>query len=163
MTAGARVDLSTAMTRALSLAEGGLPCFACHKDKRPATPRGFKDAASLKANDSRRQRIADLFCTWWQHHGPTPVKANQLAEPVSAIIDPHGRGRQYLATSGLAGTHAAGFVLTRLEPAGKWAAATYALTKAEAAGPTRHRTHRRDEPNSAKPVAPCEAYGSYGR
>ena len=115
----------------------------------------------LKANDPRRQRIADLFRTWWQHHGPTPVKANQLAEPVSAIIDPHGRGRQYLATflSRLGGTHAAGFVLTRQEPAGKWAAATYALTKAEAASPTRHRTHRRDEPNGAKPVAPVRPMG----
>jgi hypothetical protein len=47
----------------------------------------------------------------------SPVKANHLAEPVKAIADPQGRGRQYLATflSGLAGTHAAGFVLTRQE------------------------------------------------
>jgi hypothetical protein len=115
----------------------------------------------LKANDPRRQRIADLFRTWWEHHGATPVKANQLAEPVKAIADPQGRGRQYLATflSGLAGTHAAGFVLTRQEPAGKWAAATYALTKAETAGPKGDRTHRTDEPNSAEPVAPVRPMG----
>ena len=96
---------------------------------------------SLKANDPRRQRIADLFRTWWEHHGPAPIKANQLAEPVKAIVDPQGRGRQYLATflSGLAGTHAAGFVLTRQEPAGKWAAATYALNKPEDVAPTGHR------------------------
>jgi hypothetical protein len=51
---------------------------------------------------------------------------------VKAIGDPQGRGRQYLATflSGLAGTHAAGFVLARQEPAGKWTAATYALNEA---------------------------------
>jgi hypothetical protein len=35
---------------------------------------------------------------WWEHHGATPVKANQLAEPVKAVADPQGRGRQYLAT-----------------------------------------------------------------
>ncbi len=85
----------------------------------------------LKANDPRRQRIGELFRAWWEHHGATPVKANDLAEPVKAIADPQGRGRQYLATfvSGLAGTHAAGFVLTRQEPAGKWTAATYALSQ----------------------------------
>ena len=53
---------------------------------------------SLKANDPRRQRIADLFRTWWEHHGALPTKASDLAEPVKAIADPQGRGRQYLAT-----------------------------------------------------------------
>jgi hypothetical protein len=48
---------------------------------------------------------------------------------VKAIADPQGRGRQYLATflSGLAGTHAAGFVLTRQEPAGMWTDGTCGL------------------------------------
>jgi len=116
---------------------------------------------SLKANDPRRQRIADLFCTWWEQHGATPVKANQLAEPVKAIADPQGRGRQYLATllSGLAGTHAAGFVLTRQEAAGKWAAATYALTKAAPPGPAGHRTHRMDEPINGELCAPARPMG----
>ena len=87
---------------------------------------------TLKARDPRRRRIGDLFRTWWEHHAGSPVKASQLAEPVIAIADPQRRGRQYLATflSGLAGTRAAGFVLTRQEPAGKWAATTYALTQA---------------------------------
>jgi hypothetical protein len=99
---------------------------------------------ALKANDPRRQRIADLFRTWWEQHGATPTKVNQLAEPVKAIADPQGRGRQYLATflSGLAGTHAAEFVLTRQEPAGKWAAATYALTNAAPTGREGHTTDR---------------------
>ncbi len=116
---------------------------------------------SLKANDPRRQRIADLFRTWWEEHGATPVKVAELAESVKAIADPQGRGRQYLATwlSGLAGTHAAGFVLTRQEPAGKWAASTYSLTTAEAASPTDHRTHRTDGPKSAGPGAPVNPMG----
>jgi len=90
---------------------------------------------AIKTNDPRRQRVAELFRAWWEYHGPAPVKANNLAEPAKAIADPQGRGRQYLATflSGLAGTRAAGFVLTRQEPAGKWTAATYALSETSGA------------------------------
>jgi len=54
----------------------------------------------LKANDPRRQRIAELFQFWWEHHEASPVKAHELAEPVKAVADPQGRGRQYLATVG---------------------------------------------------------------
>jgi hypothetical protein len=45
------------------------------------------------------------------------------------MVDPQGRGRQFLAAAvgKLAGTRAAGFVLTRQQAAGKWSAATYAL------------------------------------
>jgi hypothetical protein len=116
---------------------------------------------SLKANDPRRQRIGDIFSTWWEQHGTAPVKVNQLAEPVKTIADPQGRGRQYLATflSGLAGTHAAGFVLTRQQPAGKWSAATYALTKAAPDGPTGHRTDRTDRPDGTAPTAPISPMG----
>jgi putative DNA primase/helicase len=111
---------------------------------------------ALKANDPRRQRIGELFRTWWGHHGAATMKANDLAEPVKAIADPQGRGRQYLATflSGLAGTHAAGFVLTRQDPAGKWTAATYVLTQAAPTDTTGHRTHRTDGPNGAAAPSP---------
>src|SRR5262245_16456193 len=49
---------------------------------------------ALKANDPYRQRIAELFRTWWEHHGPNPVKANELATPVKTIADPQERGRR---------------------------------------------------------------------
>ena len=103
---------------------------------------------SLKAHDPRRQRIAELFQVWCEHHGATPMKINQLAEPVKAIADPQERA-QYMATfiAGLAGTHAAGFVLTRQESAGKWTAATYALTEAMPTGLIGHGTHRTDGAN----------------
>jgi hypothetical protein len=99
---------------------------------------------TLKANDPHRQRIAELFQTWWEYHGATPLKVNQLAEPVKVVADPQGRGRQYLATfiAGLADTHAAGFLLSRQEAAGKWTAATYALTKALSKDSIGHRTDR---------------------
>ena len=115
----------------------------------------------LKANDPRRQRIAELFQVWWEHHGATPVKANQLAEPVKAVADPQGRGRQYLATfiAGLAGTHAGGFVLSRQESAGKWTAATYALTEAVPTDAIGHRTHRTDGPDDAASVPPISPMG----
>jgi hypothetical protein len=95
--------------------------------------------------------IPRLFRTWWQHHGGDIMKANDLAEPVKAIADPQGRGRQYLATflSRLSGTHTAGFVLIRQEPAGKWTAATYALTEVASTGTKGHRTHRTDRTNDA--------------
>jgi putative DNA primase/helicase len=92
---------------------------------------------ALKASDPRRQQIAELLRAWWEHHGSTPVKATQLDESVKDIADPQKRGRHYLARflAGLAGTRAAGFVLTRQAPAGKWSAATYALIQAAPAGP----------------------------
>jgi hypothetical protein len=45
------------------------------------------------------------------------------------MIDPHRRGRQYVArlVAGLAGTRLAGFVMTRQQAAGRWTASTYAL------------------------------------
>jgi hypothetical protein len=104
---------------------------------------------ALKAIDPRRQRIAELFRLWWEHHGATPMRVSELAEPVRAIVDPQGRGRQYVATfvARLAGTHAVGFALSRQESAGRWAAATYALTEATRSGATGHRTHRADRAN----------------
>ena len=127
---------------------------------------------ALKANDPHRQRIGELFRTWWQHHGADITKAADLAEPVKAIADPQGRGRQYLATllSRLSGTHAAGFVLTRQEPASKWTAATYVLTEVAASSRlTGHRTHRTDGTSDSgatsapmSPMSPDGSYGSYG-
>jgi hypothetical protein len=68
---------------------------------------------------------------WWANHGSSPMAVNDLDYQVTGIVDPQRRGRQYLAVviSGLAGTRAAGFVLTRQPSAGRWTAATYALTK----------------------------------
>jgi hypothetical protein len=73
----------------------------------------------------------ELFETWHAHHGEKATTATDLAEPVRALIDPHGRGRQQIAArlTRLAGTCAGGFALTRQEAAGKWGASTYALRR----------------------------------
>jgi hypothetical protein len=88
---------------------------------------------AAKAEDPRRGRVADIFGAWFQRHGPSPVRAAELAEDVRKLLDPHGRGRQHVAAALLrmVNTRAVGMVLTRHAPAGKWGAATYALRSAE--------------------------------
>ena len=110
---------------------------------------------TLKANDPRRQHLAELFNTWWEHHGATPMKAKDLHEAVQKIIDPQGRGRQFLSNklTSLAGTRAAGFVLTRQAASGKWGTATYALVQpGDGIGHRDHRDHRDD--GTSAPYAP---------
>jgi hypothetical protein len=99
---------------------------------------------TLKARDSQRQHIAELFGTWWEHHQDSVVKANDLAPPVKAIADPQAKGRQFLAgyVGKLAGTHAAGWVLVRCEGRGKWSVATYQLRQATPVDVKEHRGHR---------------------
>src|SRR5262249_52890301 len=122
---------------------------------------------AIKANDPRRRLIAELFDAWWKSHKSEPVKVNELSEPVKAIADPQGRGRQYLVAliSGLAGTHAAGFELTRQDSAGKWNADTYALKQklpraddekespSHRIGHRTHRTHDGGSPLEPRPYA----------
>jgi hypothetical protein len=86
-----------------------------------------------KASDPRRQLTADLFRAWFDCHCEIPVKASELAEPVLKMINPQGRSRQYVAErlKSLDGTRAAGLMLTRQPPAGKWSPATYAVKSVE--------------------------------
>jgi hypothetical protein len=115
----------------------------------------------VKAQDPHRERIAELFCAWEHHHGHDPVRAADLAEPIQRIIDPQGRGRQYTASylGRLAGTRAAGFVLTRQEAIGIWGAATYSLHSTapegdDGIGHRGHRDHRRCQPPPNAPMPP---------
>jgi putative DNA primase/helicase len=86
---------------------------------------------SVKADDPHRRQIVGLFDAWYQHHGERPIKAVDLAEPVRALVDPQGRGRQFIAAhlTHLTGTRARGFVLSRQKAAGKWGKTTYALRR----------------------------------
>jgi putative DNA primase/helicase len=85
----------------------------------------------IKADDPQRSRTIELFETWHAHHGEKPTTVANLVEPVRALLDPHRRGRQYVASrlTQLAGTRVAGFGLTRQEAAGKWGASTYAVRR----------------------------------
>ena len=85
-----------------------------------------------QSQDPQRQRVAELFELWWEHHGDAPTKASEIADELKVAIDPQGRGRQFIAKAveDLAGTRQSGFVLTRAKGAGRKAVATYALKKA---------------------------------
>jgi hypothetical protein len=97
--------------------------------------------ADAKAHDPRRQRVAEIFRAWWQAHRDRPVTVAELADPVRAAADPAGRGRQYLAAAvrRLEGTRAAGFVLERHAPDGKWTPDRYSIRQAEGDGMGGHR------------------------
>lgn len=83
----------------------------------------------IKSDDPHRRQIVETLEVWHAHHGQRPVKAAALAEPVRILLDPQGRGRQYINARlmRLVRTRAGGFFLTREEPAGKWGQATFAL------------------------------------
>jgi len=117
--------------------------------------------ASVKASDPHRQHVAELLQVWWHHHADNPMKAVDLAEPVKAVADPQGRGRQHLVShlNRLVGTRSAGLVLTREKPAGRWGAATYAVQQAKPGSANGmkhrdHRDHRMDGEPSSAPMPP---------
>jgi hypothetical protein len=87
--------------------------------------------SNAKRFDSRRQAVADLYAVWLQKHGGRSVAIRELDNAVKEAADPHGRGRQFLASylASLTGTRLGGFVLTRQEPSGKWGAASFALRR----------------------------------
>jgi hypothetical protein len=121
-------------------------------------------AVAMKASIARRQTLADAFAIWWQKHQDRPVAIRELHEDVRQVLDPQGRGRQYLAAcvERLAGTRMVGFVFTRQSPAGKWGATTYALKKTDAdQDHGGHRGHRTDERRSDAPYAPDAGVGRY--
>jgi hypothetical protein len=87
-----------------------------------------------KQRDPHRQTAGVLFVRWWEHYGTGPVTAYDLHPDIQKIIDPQGRGRQFVAVQveKFVGTRLGGFVLTRQESPGKWSGATYALQETDA-------------------------------
>ena len=87
--------------------------------------------SELKQRDPFRQTTSALFAAWWKNHGPSPQTAHQLDIEVLRLLDPHNRGRQYVAShlEKLDGTRLGGFTLTRQKGLGLYAVATYALQK----------------------------------
>jgi hypothetical protein len=108
--------------------------------------------AEAKQRDGRRQAVASWFRTWHQRHGHERVQVRDLHDEVTHALDPHGRGRQYLASllEKHTGTMIGGFVLTRQAPAGKWGAATYALKSVSDV--PEHRGHRGHPDQNTQPM-----------
>jgi hypothetical protein len=101
-----------------------------------------EQVSRAKARDPERQFVGELFQTWSNCHGNTPVAIRNLHEDVRQILDPQERGRQFIQAKlrTLIGTRAAGFILAREAAAGVWGAATYALMSA--GDPLGHREDR---------------------
>jgi hypothetical protein len=53
--------------------------------------------SEAKKCDSRRQVVAELFVKWWEKHQDRPMAVSDLDDDVKHVVDPQGRGRQYLA------------------------------------------------------------------
>ena len=112
----------------------------------PLLALGCKDVVEqvsrAKARDPERQFVGELFETWRDRHGNSPIAIRNLHDDVRQILDPQERGRQFIQAKlrTLIGTRAAGFILTRQAAAGTWGAATYALMPA--GNPIGHREHR---------------------
>ena len=87
--------------------------------------------ATIKAADTKRQDAAAFFEAWHERHGDRPIKAAELDAEVRSIIDPHGRGRQFIASelAKLNGTRVAGLMLSRSKPSGRWSTASYAVMR----------------------------------
>lgn len=139
----------------------------CKWVRDPLLALGCQDPAEqigeAKERDNRRQMIAELFAVWWERHGAGPMAIRDLDDEICRIIDPQGRGRQFVSSQleKLAGTRMAGFVLTRQTAAGKWGTATYALKTTETpAGHRDHRGHQVIRPAADRPYAPYAPYAN---
>jgi hypothetical protein len=86
-----------------------------------------------KMFDPKRIAIAELYTSWDDRHGQTPLRAADLCEEVQAMLVPGNRTRQSVVAelNKRVGTRAAGFVLLRTEEVGKWSAAKNQLAKTD--------------------------------
>jgi len=105
--------------------------------------------SEAKRRDPFRQTVGALFAAWWERHGSSPQTAHELDIGVQKIIDPQGRGRQFVAVQleKLAGTRLGGFVLTRERGLGFYAVATYALERTDEKGGAANLTQPSDGPD----------------
>ncbi len=137
----------------------------CRWVRDPLLELGCKDPAErvgdAKERDNQRQVTAEIFGRWWDHHADRAVPVSGLNEEVVQLIDPQGRGRQFVAAKlvQMAGTRIAGFHLTRQPAAGKWGAATYALKRTD--GAEGHRDHRGHGTADQPGGPPCSADTPY--
>jgi len=118
--------------------------------------------SEIKGKDQRRRRVAEILTTWRERHGDAPVKASGIHEDVRRLIDPQGRGRQFvaIAVENMVGTRVAGLTLTVQRGDGRWAVATYSVRQTtndstkDRPEHRDHRGHRGAGPPSGVPVPP---------
>jgi hypothetical protein len=86
-----------------------------------------------KRDDPDRLQLLEFFKAWHNRYGERAVRVSEIDLKLRQLADGHGGSRQKFATfvANLTGTRAAGFVMTRNVPIGKWSPATYALSNTE--------------------------------
>ena len=130
----------------------------------PLIALGCKDPAErvkeAKEQDSRRQNTAEIFTLWWASHRDQPLAASGLDEGLIRLLDPQGRGRQFVSSQlvNLTGTRIAGLVLTRQEPTGKWGSATYSMKLTGGEDQHRGDVGHRSSDGETWPYAPYAPY-----
>jgi hypothetical protein len=130
----------------------------CRWVRDPLLALGCQDPATrvseAKQQDTRRQRVSEIFSAWWERHGDEPTYVNDLCEDVKNLIDPQRKSPQNLNTQvqGLAGTRIAGFMLIKNKGNGKWSRNSYTLKKTDRA--ETHRDHRGHKSSDDPPVQP---------
>ena len=102
----------------------------------------------VKERDAKRQDVVECFALWNTHHGDRPVRVQDLHNDICILLNPQGRGRQFLQSrvQQLDGTRLNGMVMTRQAASGRWGVATYALkATGEAEGHRGHRGHMTED------------------
>lgn len=84
-----------------------------------------------KTDDPHREQLAEFFAAWFQHHGSTAVRLEDLHQEVRALAG-GGHSRQFLQSfvGRLHGTRAGGFALSIQRSAAKWTPARYVVEEA---------------------------------
>jgi hypothetical protein len=119
--------------------EAGLPLGSfelwCRWARDPLLALGCQDPVE-RVREMKEHQTANSSATSCRSpsrdkHRDCPVAVKGLHDEVRKVIDPQGRGRQFIASQleKLTGIRAAGFFLTRQKPPGKWGHATYAVKK----------------------------------
>ena len=87
---------------------------------------------TAKTRDPARQHVVAIFSAWREAHGDTAILASEVAQVVWDLIDPAGRGRQFLASelSKMSGTRVGGYVLERQGSSAKWTPAKFSVRPA---------------------------------
>lgn len=90
-----------------------------------------KRIKQMRVEDSGRVEITEIFEIWWECHQDRPVMAKTLDNEVTALINPFGQSRQFLAAwlKGRAGTRVERFVLKKQPPIGSSGVILYRLEK----------------------------------
>src|ERR1700726_1890053 len=89
MNANQLKNLATVMEALPALVAQGLRCFPCRADKTPATPRGYKDASSM------RETVEEL---WRRFPGPLiGIPTGEMSGFDVLDIDPQHGGAKWFA------------------------------------------------------------------